>query len=377
MAVDHRETRNPPSDLLQIPTVWRYELLRYLRSWRLLASVAVVIAILALLYLLPPALGQPYSGTDTDRKLYVSDFAGLNMTVPGMSEFLSFGALNRSVIDTDTLAIYVDGVLYPSNNSANWFFITLTFEEELPAIFGGTPKINAVVFKDDLTANEVTATYDWYTSEEDFDGLFLNFASFLAIICATFFAADSLVGEFQNRTGYLIFPNPIRREILYLGKFSASVTAGLVVMVIFYAGVTLLSMVEVRGVDDDFGISLLFSLEFLVAATAVAYLISAIMKGSTGSIVLTFLMFIIILPIIDSVSSFTGVKIDASLTFASTVINWIVIDPYPVDSSAEAFGYTFYSFYPAPSTAAFVMLAYIVLSMVVSLVLFKRKQLVG
>lgn len=377
MAEQPHRLRSAPSDIIQIPIIWKYELLRYLRSKRLLASVGVVFAILALLYLLPPALGQPYSGTDNERELYVRDFASLNMSLPGMEEFQSFGALNRSVIDTETLVVYVDGAAYPSNNSANWFFLTLTFEEELPAIFGGTPKINAVILRENMTGHEITASYDWYTSEEDFDGLFLNFASFLIIICATFFAADSLVGEFQGRTGYLIFPNPLKREILYFGKFAASVTAGLIVVVLFYAGLVLLSAIEVRGVDDDFGMSLLFSLEFLVATTAVAYLISAIMKGSTGSIVLTFLLFIIILPILDSISTFTGVKIEASITFAATVINWIVLDPYPVDSSGEAFGYTFYSFYPTPESAAIVMLGYIVVSMAISLVLFKRKQLVG
>jgi len=368
---------NPAPDILQIATVWKYELLRYLRSKRLLASVGIVIAVLALLYLLPPAFGHPYSGTDTEKEVYVTDFASLNVTMPGMAQYLSFGSINRSVVDSDTFRVFVDGTELPSNNSDNWFFFTLVFPEELPAMFGGTPKVNAVVFKDNLTGHAVTASYDWYTSKEDFDGIFLNFASFLMIISATFFAADSLVGEFQSRTGYLIFPNPMKREVLYLGKFSASVTAGALVAVFFFAGVTVLSAITVRGVDDDFGLALLFSLEFLVAATAVAYLISAIMKGSTGSIVLTFLLFIIILPIVDTVPSLTGVKIDASLTFAATVINWIVFDPYPVDTHAEIYGYEFYSFYPEPATAAIVMLVYIAVCCAISMLLFKRKQLVG
>jgi ABC-2 type transport system permease protein len=377
MEQDAGSGRRLPSDLMQVPIVWSYELLKYFRSWRLVASVVIVVAMLAMLFALPPAFGRPYTGTDTDRVLWVQDFGGLNITIPGFPTPENYAAINRSLVDEDSLALRLDGAPYPSANGMNWIYTELSFADELPSFMGGSSRLNVIMFMENVTGRAVTATYEWSTTKEDFNGLFLAFASILIIIAATFFGSDAIVGEFQNRTGYLVFPNPLKKWVLFTGKFAASITAGLVVTVLFYAGVTLLSFLTVGGVDDDFGLSLLFAIEFLVAATAVAYLISSLLKGSTGATVLTFLMFIIILPIIDSVSTFTGTKIDASLTFAAGITGYIVLDPYPVDTSAELYGFTYYSFYPEPWVAAVVMFAYAAAAIALSLVLFYRKQLSG
>ena len=366
-----------PNDLAQIQVVWSYELLKYLRSWRIIASIAIVIAMLALLYALPPALGQPYSGTDENRKVWIESFEKLNIAFPLGPQPQSFGALNRSIIDSDTVQLFVNGTPYPSNNGANWLFIQLAFADELPSFMGGSFKLNAVIFMENLTGSSVTATYDWTTSQEDFSFMFLSFANILVVVCATFFGADALVGEFQNRTGYLIFPNPLKREVLYIGKFCASMTAGILIVVMFYAGMAALSYIAVDGVDDDFVASLLFALEFLLAATAVGYLISSVLKGTTGATVLTFLLFIIIMPIVDGVSIFAGSKIEASLTFASSAMMYIIMDPYPIDTSNDMYGFTVHSYYPTPSTAAIVMMAYAVIAIAISLFLFRRKQLTG
>lgn len=379
MPQESRPHRKLPSDLAQIPIVWTYEILKYLRSWRIIASIAIVILMLALLYALPPILGRPYSGTDTQRTLWVQDFGELNITMPGLPMPGSFGAINRSLIDKDSLVVYLDGAEYPSmkGTSLNWILMELNFADQLPSFMGGNPRLNVIVFMENVTDRTVTATYDWSTTKEDFNSLFLAFAGILIIIAATFFGSDAIVGEFQNRTGYLVFPTPLKKWVLFFGKFAASTTAGLVVTVLFYAGVALLSFITVGGVDDDFVLSLAFAIGFLVSATAVAYLISSVLKGTTGATVLTFFMFMIILPIVDTVSQFTGTKIDASLTFAAGITGYIVLDPYPVDTSSEQFGFTFYAFYPEPWVAAVVFLAYSVAAIALSLLLFYRKQLSG
>ncbi|MBE0518128.1 MAG: ABC transporter permease [Thermoplasmata archaeon] len=282
MTEELKVTHTLPSDSEQIPVVWRYELLKYLRSKRLVASLAIVAVMVSLLYLLPFAFGDSYEDT----------------------------------------------------------------------------------------------------SSEDFATTFMGFASILVIICATFFGADSIVSEFQNRTGYLILPNPIKRSTLFLGKFSASVTAGVIVIGLFYVLTVILSLISTGGIDADFGLSFAFCIEYLVAAMAVAYLIGTILKGSTGAIVLTFFLLFMILPIVDGVSMVADVEIDGSLTYAAGVITYILEDPYPVDNSTsmdmgQGQGLTFSVFYPDPGIAALVMFAYAIVALAFSMVLFKRKQLVG
>ena len=356
-----------PSDIDQLRVVWRYELLKYLRSRRLLASIAIVVAVLALIYILPPVAGSPYRGHETDSHVNV-----IPTDIPfGAVTFQGYGVLKSGKIDLNSLVLYVNGTEFPSSSGANWIFVESISVPGIP-ISG-----NAVLFLQNVTGSTVTASYKWHTSVQDFDTLFVNFASILIVICATFFGADSIVGEFQNRTGYLMFPNPLRRSVLYFGKYAASMTAGIAVLALFYVGIGALSLGTVGGIDDDFGVSFAFAAEYLMAVMAIAYLISSILKGSTGALVLTFFMFIMILPIIDSASMFAGVKISASLTFSSNAMLYSLSDPYPHDSVNSDFGITIHQYYPDQAMAAIVMFVYAAVAIVFSLLLFKRKQLSG
>ena len=369
MTEEIKATHSVPSDMKQVPIVWKYELLKYLRSKRLIASMAIAVVVLGLLYALPPALGQPYSGRDTGVEIFLYPGDVFSSGGDGLINPTAAGTINRSQIDLDTLVIYMDGVEYPAMNGANWFIVKFTLEGQ---------SLYLVSFMQNVTGHVMTASYDWYTAPASFETLFLNFAGILVVVCATFFGADALVSEFQNRTGYLIFPNPVRREVLFFGKFAASMTAGILVMTLFYGVLAGLSAYTARGIDDDYILSYAIALEYLLAVMAVAYLISTLLKGTTGATVLTFFLFIMILPMVDAISLFTGTKIDASLTFASGALIYILLDPYPTDWTQEyPGGFTFSNFYPDPSTAAIVMLGYAVVAVLVSLVLFKRKQLVG
>ncbi len=354
-----------PSDLEQLPVIWRYELLRYLRSWRLYASIVIVVVVMALLYLLPPLIGEGYSGTDTETALWVTPTGGPpDSPVP----VYAVGLINRSQIDTDSLVLYRDGTEYPSAGGTVWFLTEVEY---------GSATVYTIMFLEDVTDSEITATYDWYISPESFESRFLNFASFLIIICATFFGADAIVGEFQNRTGYLVFPNPMKRSVLFVGKFMASITAGLMVVVFFYAVLAGLSLVSARGLDDDLLLSFLYAVEFLLAAMAVAYLVSSLLKGTTGATVLTFFLFIMILPIVDSVSMFSGVKLEGSVTFSAGAMIYVLTDPYPVDESQDFGAFSLNVFYPDPALAHVVMLVYAVAAAALGIWLFNRKQLAG
>ena len=363
------QIRRLPSDFSQIPIVWRYELLRYLRSWRIIASIAIAVAVVALIYLLPPLLGTSYSGTVTNKPVYIasSDTIGQLIAIPSAPDYV--GLINKSSVDMGTLVLYIDGSEYPSGDGVNWTTARLTYQGA---------SIFMVFFMQNITGHVITASYDWYTAPDSFANLFLQFGSFLIVIAATLFGADSLAGEFQNRTGYLMFPTPMKRWVMYFGKYAASLTATLLVVGLFYGSLAGLSLISANGIDDDFGTSFAYAVEYSLAVLAVAYLISTIMKGTTGATVLTFLMFIIILPMIDGISSFTGVKIEGSLSFAAGAMTNILFDPYPTDWSQEfGGGVSINLFYPTPWIAAVVIFAYFAIATVLSLILFKRKQLVG
>ena len=370
MTEQPHQLRRIPGDIPQLQVVWRYELLRYLRSKRLLASIAIVIAILALIYVLPPVAGSPYRGTETNSAVTVIHIPPIHVESMGITIY-GYGSLNSNTIDTKTLELFVNGTAYPSNNGANWVY------SHSSSIMGIPLSANTILFTQNVTGAVVTASYKWHTPVQDFDTRFISFVSILVVICATFFAADSIVGEYQNRTGYLMFPNPLKRSTLWFGKYAASMTAGIVVVGLFYLGVAVLSILTLGGADDDFGLSFGFALEYLVAVTAIAYLISSIMKGSTGALVLTFFLFVMILPIVDSVSMFSAVKLSASLTFSAGVMSYSMYDPFPKDSVNSDFGITIHQYYPDELTSFVVIMIYAVVAIAISIILFKRKELLG
>jgi len=353
--------RELPTDIDQIPIVWRYELLKYLRSWRLIASVAIAALVIALIFFIPPATGSPYSGTDKEVKLWVTGPQGIS--IPGLQLPGNAAPVNRSVVVVSSLTVFQDGVLLPSTD---WTFSST-------AALG-----NVIMFAHNTTGHSYTATYRWHESSESFASSFIDRANLLIIICATFFGADAIVSEYQARTGYLIFPNPIKRATLYLGKFSASMTAGILVISIFYGVAGVLSFVSVSGLDKNFLLSFAFALEYLLAVMAIAYLISTLFKGTTGAIVLTFFLLFMILPIVDAVGGLSGFKASWSVTFSGGVMSNILTSPYPTDGVSQIpRAGLYHNYYPDPALAAIVMVAYALVAVAISMVLFRRKQMTG
>lgn len=342
-----------PGSYDQIFIVTKYEMIKHLRSKRLIGTIAIIAVILGLIYSLPPLLGSPYSGSSHDELMVIS-----SPEIPGN---VSYAFFSTKTLVEETLVLTVDDVVLPD---ASW---------DLTEIFDQ----GAIVFYGNLTGETVVANYDFKASTIDFSFTFLGFAEILIIICAMFFAADVLVSEFQNRTAYLLFPNPVRREILFAGKFLASFIASFAMVLIYYVVIIVLSLVTLGAVAEYIHLSLAFAILFLLASLALAYFISSIMKGGTGSIVLTFFLLLMIMPIIEGVGGAAGVKMWFLLTFAAhSLIYSLSYTDYPVDTSQEfAGGFTFYAYFPELGLSAIVLSLYVVAFVLISVILFKRKEL--
>ncbi len=222
----------------------------------------------------------------------------------------------------------------------------------------------------------------------DPDGYMSSFTSantinLLIVIGATLFAGDAIVSEYQNRTGYLIFPNPVKKSVLFAGKFLASVIIIGGAVLIWY-GVGIVSGVAITGSVTILAFySLVLALLYSIACIGVGFFLSALMKGSTGALVFTFALLFMILPIVDStVGAIGGVKPDVSLTFAGGAVDYIMQTPYPTDGSqtlpiGTGQNLTLYTWYPSVTNSIIVMLGYGLVFGALTLVLFKRREMVG
>jgi ABC-2 type transport system permease protein len=221
---------------------------------------------------------------------------------------------------------------------------------------------------------------DYPTDPAEFAETFFTWTNVLVIIGATFFAGDALVSEFQNRTGYLIFPNPVKRITLFFGKYAATTIIMVLVLAIFYAMVSIASLAITGGFSGLTLSSLGLAILFVLSASSVAYLISSVMKGGTGALVLTFFMFFLILPILDGVFTFARVKPDFSLTFAAGAIQYVMQTPYPTDffqeipiGGGQVFEISVY--YPDVALAAIVMVAYMIVGIVIGIWFFNKREM--
>jgi len=278
---DRKSPYVAPSDLSQIGIVMKYDILKYLRSSRLIGFVAIEALVLLLITAIPPLLGNSYADN----------------------------------------------------------------------------------------ADEFINTY-------------ASFAGILIIIGATLFAGDAIVSEFQNRTGYLLFPKPVKRCTLLAGKFLAS-TGAMFLMLFLYYGVALGLGLLITGRFSILGVeSLLLAMMYATAAISVGFLISSVMKGTTGAQILTFALFLFIFTIITGVLTVSGMEPWFIVSYSGGTISYITQDPYPISGTAiggtEGFapgGIEMTNYYPEIGVAIAVMLAYAVISLVLAYYFFNRRQM--
>lgn len=212
---------------------------------------------------------------------------------------------------------------------------------------------------------------------------YIAWVSTLIIIAATLFGGDAIVSEFQGRTGYLLFPNPVKRWTILAGKFISACGAMILMLVLYYA-VTLvagLALADHGGVSRLIVYSGLLSVLYGISALAVAFLISSVMKGSTGALILTFALFFFVFTTAGSmIGSLGGIKLWFLPTFAGETLSYIMQTPYPTDSiqvtPIEGFGdLTIHLLYPEVWLSVGVMIAYIVVPLVLAHFFFKRREM--
>ncbi len=213
-----------------------------------------------------------------------------------------------------------------------------------------------------------------------FIGNYAGFVSIMIVIGVTLFAGDAIVSEFQGRTGYLLFPNPVKKSSLYAGKFLASVGIMSLVIVAYYLVAIVIGLAYTGNFTDLSIYSMLLAILYGAAATGVAFLISSVLKTSTASLVLTFFMLFLILTLVSSVFTLAGIKPDGELTFAGGTISDIMKTPYPVDSVTnltEGGRFIFHQYVPNVGISVLVEIAWLAVTSSLGYIAFKRREMVS
>jgi ABC-2 type transport system permease protein len=204
-----------------------------------------------------------------------------------------------------------------------------------------------------------------------------SFASFVVILSTAFFGGDAISGEFQNRTGYFLVPNPIRRSAIYVGKWFAALTASSIMLFLF-ALIVLANGLYYFGLTapSEFLQSIAFAWVYLIAVLSLAFAFSSLFKSSSISILMSVILLLFVFNVIDTVASVVaGIEPWFSITYAAGIIA-NVLDPsfVPGPHTVGQGRFMFTTFYASFSEGLAIMAVYFVLSAALGLWLFERKE---
>ena len=201
-----------------------------------------------------------------------------------------------------------------------------------------------------------------------FVGTFAGFTSILAVLCGVLFAADALCSEHEKRTGYFLFPNPVRRETIVLGKLLASLAASWLVVFLYYGVASVAALAVTKDLSWEVALSAAYALAYVACVVGVAFLLSSVLKGTIAATVLTFFLFTLIFNIVGALLQVGNVSPWFIPTQASGIISNVLSAPGGGPPG-------FPLFVPDPATSLAVFAAYFVVGSIVATVMFRRREL--
>ena len=201
-----------------------------------------------------------------------------------------------------------------------------------------------------------------------------DIVSLCVILTGIFFGADAISSEFQNRTGYYLIPNPVRRSSIFIGKWIASFLASAIAIGV-YAAITIAdgSIYFGSNIPYQFGESFAFALFYIFPILGVSFLISSIFKNNSYSILLTAILLLFGFNYITQlISALSNSEPWYVLTYGAGIIA-DVLSPsgYPPHEVAIAGSSSYNATIPEGLAIMFV---YFVVTSISGIVLFDKKD---
>jgi len=207
-------------------------------------------------------------------------------------------------------------------------------------------------------------------------------ATFVVVLSGIFFGGDAVSGEFQNKTGYFVLPNPIRRSAVYVGKWLAALIASSIILLIFTA-ITVANGFYYFGatIPNQFGESFIFAWIYLVSVLGFTFFFSSLFKSGSYSILVTAILFLFAFTLIRTlVADLAQIEPWFIVTYGGEIVGDVLSATYPQHISTttttgpRGAKFTFTTYNPTIPEGLAIMLVYFVVTAVVGLILFERKE---
>ena len=204
-----------------------------------------------------------------------------------------------------------------------------------------------------------------------------GFVALVTLLSVAFFGGDAISGEFQNKTGYFLIPNPLRRSVIYVGKWLAALAASSLILGLF-ALIALGNGLYFFGtlVPYQFAESIILAWINLAVILTLAFMFSSLFKTSAISILMTVILLLFVFNILDTVvATIAGVEPWFSITYAGGIVSNILQDPYPAaKTTLGGGGFSITGFNASIPEGLAIMAVYFAVTALLGLILFERKQ---
>jgi ABC-2 type transport system permease protein len=203
----------------------------------------------------------------------------------------------------------------------------------------------------------------------------LSFVSVMIIISAAMFAGDAVCGEFERKTSLLLFPTPQKRSSIFAGKYVAALLGTFLIVSLWYLVMTL-EIGPIYGWGEmpaELWKSFIVALVYSAAAVSVAFLVSSLLKRSMSATIVSFLVLVMILPIIAMILTQVNQEPWFIVTYSANLIaNVLGVSSSVGSGMQEHFGSS--TFKPDFGVGIAVMAAYAVIGFVSGAAIAIRKE---
>jgi ABC-type transport system involved in multi-copper enzyme maturation permease subunit len=220
------------------------------------------------------------------------------------------------------------------------------------------------------------------TSASDFSYLIISLGEvgYFGLIAGVFFSGDSISSEFEHKTGYLMFLNPVTRTTLLIGKYLSSCIACLFVVTMPYFIVSVGVLLIYGELPAGILLSYLFSVFYACSIASLTFVFSALFRGSMGASILPFLLIFFVFPIIMAVLMIAGIEPIMFINYGAQIAQNILLKTYPPNRQsfsigAGGYGITVTEFYATVTEGVIIMGSYLVVGLILSALIMRRRQM--
>lgn len=209
----------------------------------------------------------------------------------------------------------------------------------------------------------------------------LDVVRVLGAIVAALLVGDAVCGEFERKTGLVLFPTPQRRFSIFLGKYIAALLPTLLAGVLYYVTMTL-QIAQLYGwgeIPGELWKSFLIALLGAAAAVSVIFFFSSILKRAIAAIIGGFMFLWMISFILEGLLMRVGQEPWFLISYSSRLIVEVlgVLSSLPFNPEDHADWYNFaieLTFNPDLGVSIAVMVAYTIAGLAGGMALALRRE---